>query len=219
MELAAKELMAKRAAEEIEKGNIINLGIGIPTMIANYITKDKQVMIHGENGLLGIGKDPVKGREDPHIINAGGLPCTLVKGSSYFDSAASFAMIRKGKIDITFLGALEVSEKGDLANWIVPGVLVPGMGGGMDLAQKTKKTVILMQHTNKQGKPKLKKECTLPITAKGCVDMVITELGVFKVDNDGLLLTEIFKEADIKDIVKKTEAKLTIAREVKVYGL
>ncbi|MFA9378613.1 MAG: 3-oxoacid CoA-transferase subunit B [Lachnotalea sp.] len=219
MGLATREIMAMRAAMEIQYRSIINLGIGIPTLVANYIPADKNVMIHGENGLLGIGADPEKGYEDPHIINAGGLPCTLVNGGSYFDSSISFAMIRSGMIDITFLGALEIAQNGDLANWIVPGKLVPGMGGGMELAQKAKKVIILTQHTNKKDESKIKKNCTLPITAKNCVNLIITDLGVMKIVDNRLILTEIFETTTIEEVAHKTEATLHIEETVKIIHL
>jgi acetate CoA/acetoacetate CoA-transferase beta subunit len=196
--------MAKRAAEEIKNGMIVNLGIGIPSLVPNYLSPKIQVMFQAENGILGMGPSPQIGEEDGNLCNAGGFPVTIGQGASYFDSALAFGMIRKGKIDITILGALEVSEKGDLANWIVPGKKVPGMGGAMELAQKAKKVIVLMNHTNKQGHPKIVCECSLPLTSSACVDLIITEMAVFRVTKEGLTLTELFTPYTIEDVMQKT---------------
>ncbi len=178
MGMAVKEMMAKRAAEEIENGNVVNLGFGIPQKVVNYIGSEKTVFFHAENGILGAGPAAKPGEEDPDIVDSGCVPITTVPGASYFDSADSFALVRSGKLDITVLGALEVAENGDLANWMIPGGLVPGMGGAMDLAKKAKKVIALTTHTDKKGNPKLKKECTLPLTAVDCVSLVITDIAV-----------------------------------------
>lgn len=205
-----RQRIARRAAQEIEDGMIVNLGIGIPTLVADYIPSDIFVQFHAENGILGTGPTPVKEEADPNLCNAGGYPVTLMKGASYFDSSIAFGMIRRGYLDITILGALEISEKGDLANWIVPGKRVPGMGGAMDLAQKSKKVIVLMNHTNKNGESKILKECTLPLTAKSCVDLIITEMAVIEVTEQGLLLKEVMEPYTVEDVIKYTDAPLTV---------
>jgi len=215
MALGIKEIMARRAAKEIEAGSIVNLGIGMPTLVADFIPEGKHVLLHGENGLLGIGPSPARGEEDPLISNAGGLPCTIGKDGSFFDSALSFALIRKGLIDLTILGTLEVSQNGDLANWIIPGKLVPGMGGGMELAQRSKKVLVLTRHVNKKGESKIRRECTLPLTARGCVNLIITDLAVMEVTTEGLLLKEIFPHSSLEEVMKKTEAELIVTEEYK----
>lgn len=202
--------IAKRAAQEIKDGMIVNLGIGIPTLVANHLMADLHVMFHAENGILGTGPSPEKGEEDPALCNAGGFPVTIVPGASYFDSAMAFGMIRRGYLDITILGALEVSEKGDLANWIVPGKRVPGMGGAMELAQKAKKVIVLMNHVNKQGESKILRECALPLTAKACVDLIITEMAVIEVTEEGLLLKEVMAPFSVEEVVAHTEAPLRV---------
>lgn len=206
----ARHRIAKRAAQEIEDGMTVNLGIGIPTLVADYVPQDIFVQFHAENGILGTGSTPKKENADPNLCNAGGYPVTVTKGASYFDSATAFGMIRRGYLDITILGALEVSEKGDLANWIVPGKRIPGMGGAMELAQKSKKVIVLMNHTNKQGKPKILTECTLPLTAKSCVDLIITEMAVIKVTQQGLKLIEVMEPYSVEDVIQHTEAPLKI---------
>ncbi|PMC34871.1 acyl CoA:acetate/3-ketoacid CoA transferase subunit beta [Bacillus sp. UMB0899] len=208
--------MAMRAAEEIREGMIVNLGIGIPSLVPNHLPKQLQVMFHAENGILGIGESPEKGMEDPTLCNAGGFPVTIVSGASYFDSATAFGMIRSGYLDITILGGLEVSQKGDLANWIVPGKRVPGIGGAVELAKKAKRVIVLMNHCNKKGESKIVKECTLPLTAKQCVDLIITEMGVLKVNEQGLLLTEVMAPYQIQDVISKTNAPLQISDSIKV---
>ena len=218
MGMAKRELMAKRAAKEIKHNSVVNLGIGIPTLVANYVGAKKNVWFHGENGLLGIGPAPNYGDQDPNNVNAGGIPCTNVKGSSYFDSCTSFGIIRAGLIDVTILGALEVSEKGDLANWIIPGKLVPGIGGGMELAQKAKKVIVVTTHTNKNGDSKIKKLCTLPITAPKCVDLIITDLAVMEIKNNRLELLEIFSHTTIEEVLKKTEAELFVPDNVVIIN-
>lgn len=206
--------IAKRAAAEIKNGMIVNLGIGIPSLIPNYVPSAVHVMFHAENGILGLGSSPPLGEEDENVCNAAGYPTTTVQGASYCDSATAFAMIRKGYVDMTILGALEVSEKGDLANWIVPGKRVPGMGGAMELAQKAKKVIVLMNHTSKTGEPKLVKTCSLPLTASGCVGLVITDRAVFKVEKDALLLTELMSPYTIEDILSSTEATVRLSDQL-----
>ncbi|MBK5442141.1 MULTISPECIES: 3-oxoacid CoA-transferase subunit B [unclassified Peribacillus] len=208
--------LAKRAAAEISNGMLVNLGIGIPSLVPNHLLNDHRVMFHAENGLVGMGSSPKKGKEDPHLCNAGGLPITIREGASYCDSTIAFGMIRRGRVDITILGALQVSELGDLANWNVPGKRVPGMGGAMELAAKAKKVIVLMEHTDKIGMSKLVKECTLPLTAKECVHMIITELGVFSVTPEGLLLTDLFENSSIEEIRNQTEASFTVSKNIHI---
>jgi len=210
MAVDVRNRIAKRAAKEIHDGLIVNLGIGIPTLVADHIPQDIHVLFHAENGVLGTGPSPEPGKEDPALCNAGGFPITTVMGASYFDSATAFGMIRKGYIDITILGALEVSEKGDLANWIVPGKRVPGMGGAMELAQKAKKVIVLMNHVNKQGESKILKACTLPLTARQSVDLIITDMAVMEVTEEGLVLKEVMAPYTVDDVIRNTEATLKI---------
>ena len=210
MAVDVRNRIAKRAAKEIHDGLIVNLGIGIPTLVADHIPQDMHVLFHAENGVLGTGPSPEPGKEDPALCNAGGFPITTVMGASYFDSATAFGMIRKGYIDITILGALEVSEKGDLANWIVPGKRVPGMGGAMELAQKAKKVIVLMNHVNKQGESKILKTCTLPLTARKSVDLIITDMAVMEVTEEGLVLKEVMAPYTVDDVIRNTEASLKI---------
>lgn len=205
-----KEEIARRAAKEIAAGQIINLGIGIPTLIPGFLPSDKPVMIHSENGILGMGARCQAGTEDRNLIDAGGNYVSLAKGASFFDSALSFALIRGGRLDLAFLGSLEVSETGDLANWIIPGKFSPGIGGGMELAQKARKLIVTMNHTDRKGRPKILRRCTLPLTAKGCVHTIITELAVVDVKDEGLVLREIAEGVKVEEVLEKTEAKLII---------
>lgn len=205
-----RRTMAKRAALEIYPGMTVNLGIGIPTLVADYIPPHYHVMFHGENGVLGIGPSPEPGKEDETLCNAGGFPVTVVPGASYFDSTLAFGMIRKGLIDLTILGALEVSEKGDLANWIVPGKRVPGMGGAIDLAQKSKKVIVLMNHTDGKGRSKILPQCNLPLTAPGCINMIITERAVMEIRKEGLYLVEVIPPFTLGEVIGATEASLMI---------
>jgi acetate CoA/acetoacetate CoA-transferase beta subunit len=207
--------LAKRAAEEIQNGMVVNLGIGIPSLVPNHLTNELKVMFHAENGITGMGPSPNNGEEDENLCNAGGFPATLNSGGSYCDSAVAFGMIRRGKIDITILGSLQVSQYGDLANWIVPGKKVPGMGGGMELAQKAERVIVLMNQCDKLGNSKIVKACTLPLTAKACVDLIITELAVFKVTEKGLLLTELFAPFDSEYVVDRTGCEFTISKIVR----
>ncbi len=203
--------IAKRAASEIKNGMVVNLGIGIPSLVPNHLAHEMNVIFHAENGITGMGPSPKAGEEDENLCNAGGFPVTVIEGASYCDSAISFGMIRRGKVDITILGSLEVSEQGDLANWIVPGKKVPGMGGAMELAQKAKKVIVLMNHVDKRGYPKIVKSCTLPLTSAKCVDLIITEMAVFQVTNDGLILNELFHPYSIDDIKLNTGAEFRIS--------
>ncbi len=208
--------IARRASEEIHNGMVVNLGIGIPSLVPNHLPKDMMVMFHAENGITGMGATPEKGKEDENLCNAGGFPVTLNKGGSYCDSAISFGMIRRGRVDITILGSLQVSQQGDLANWIVPGKKVPGMGGAMELAQKAKKVIVLMNHCDKAGNPKIVTNCTLPLTSSACVDMIITELAIFTVTTEGLRLTELFEPYDLREVINKTDCEFTISDNVRM---
>ncbi|WP_338469551.1 3-oxoacid CoA-transferase subunit B [Niallia sp. XMNu-256] len=210
-----RNTIAKRAAAEIQNGMVVNLGIGIPSLVPNFIKKDQLVMFHAENGIVGMGPSPVKGEEDENVCNAGGLPVTVIPGASYCDSSTAFGMIRRGLIDITILGGLQVSEKGDLANWIVPGKKIPGMGGAMELAQKAKKVIVLMNHTDKKGNSKIVKKCTLPLTSAGIVDLIMTELAVFQVNQKGLTLLEYFSNTSIEEIREKTACSFQLHHHIK----
>lgn len=215
MGVNVREAIAKRAAEEIKDGMVVNLGIGIPTLVANYIPSNINVMFHAENGVLGTGPAPLTGEEDANLCNAGGIPMTIVPGASYFDSTMAFGIIRRGLLDVTILGAFEVSEKGDLANWIVPGKIVSGMGGAVDLAQKAKKVIVLMNHTDKYGNSKIVRECSLPLTAGKCVDLIITDMAVIEVTKEGLQLIEVKEPYTVDEVIQATGAPLHVADYVK----
>ncbi len=209
-----KEMIAKRVAKELKDGDVVNLGIGLPTKVANYIPDDYDITFQSENGFLGLGPAPEKGQEDVDLINAGAQYVTIKSGASFFDSATSFGIIRGHHVDITVLGALQVDEEGNLANWIIPGVMLPGMGGAMDLVVGAKKVIIAMQHTNK-GKHKILKKCTLPYTALRVVDMIVTEMGVIEVTPSGLVLTEINSDYSIDQVMEATEATIMVSSKLK----
>lgn len=205
-----KHRIAQRAAREIEPGQIINLGIGIPTLIMDYLLPAQQVFVHAENGIWGMGPRAAAGHEDPDLIDAGAAYTTVVPGAAFFDTLMSFAIIRSGRIDLAFLGALEIAQNGDLANWIIPGKMTPGIGGGMELAQKARKVVVLTTHVAKSGQPKILKRCTLPLTAPGCVALIITDLAVIEVTARGLCLKELAVGVSVAEVIAKTEADLQI---------
>ena len=211
-----KEEQIKRVAKEVKPGYYVNLGIGMPTLVANYISPEMDVILQSENGLLGLGQFPKAGTEDADLINAGKQTVTALPGASYFSSADSFGMIRGGHIDLTILGAMEVSEEGDLANWMIPGKMVKGMGGAMDLVGGAKRVVVVMEHTSKEGKSKLLKKCSLPLTGMKCVNMVVTEFGVFEIQNGKLVLTERSEDVTVVDIRSKTEAEFLVSNSLTV---
>jgi len=206
--------IAKRIAKELQDGYYVNLGIGIPTLVANYVPEGIEVILQSENGLLGIGPFPYEEEVDADLINAGKQTVTTKKGSSFFDSAMSFGMIRSGRVDLTVLGAMEVADNGDIANWKIPGKMVKGMGGAMDLVASAKNIIVAMQHVNKAGESKLLSKCSLPITGLGCVKRVVTELGVFEITEQGFLLLEYAPGVTIDYIKSKTEGRLVISDNV-----
>ncbi|MDD4142682.1 MAG: 3-oxoacid CoA-transferase subunit B [Bacteroidales bacterium] len=213
-----RETIARRAALELHDGDVVNLGIGLPTLIPNYLPEGVKVVLQTENGAMGLGAAPAPGEENKDLINAGGGYITLTPDASSFDSATSFGIIRGGHVDVTFLGAFQVDEKGNLANWIIPGRLTPGMGGAMDLIVGAKKVILAMEHTQK-GSPKILKECSLPLTAAGQVNMIITEMGVMEITPKGIVLSEINPEFTVEQVQAATEATLIIAKDLKPMQL
>jgi len=209
-----KNQIARRIAREVRDGYYVNLGIGIPTLVANYIPSGMQVVLQSENGLLGMGPFPLEGEEDPDLINAGKQTITTVPGSAFFDSAMSFGMIRAGKVDLTVLGAMEVSERGDIANWKIPGKMVKGMGGAMDLVASARNIIVAMMHTNPKGESKLLTACTLPLTGKGCVKKIVSDLAVLDVTEEGFVLLERAPGVSVEEIKSKTAGKLIVKEDV-----
>lgn len=209
-----KEQIARRIAKELKDGYYVNLGIGIPTLVANYIPEGINVVLQSENGLLGMGPFPLDGEEDPDLINAGKQTITTVPGSSFFDSAMSFGMIRAGKVDLTVLGAMEVSETGDIANWKIPGKMVKGMGGAMDLVASAKNIIVAMMHTNPKGESKLLPQCTLPLTGVKCVKKIVTDLSVIEITSEGFYLLERAPGISVEEIKTKTSGKLIVKGEI-----
>lgn len=213
-----REVIAKRVAMELKDGDVVNLGIGLPTLVPNYLPAGVQVILQSENGLIGMGPTPESGQEDPDLINAGGGAITAVPGAASFDSATSFAIIRGGHVDVSILGALQVDEQGDLANWMIPGKKTPGMGGAMDLLMGTRKVILAMEHTAK-GNPKILKKCTLPLTAKGQVNLIVTEMGVMEITDKGIVLKELHPEFTVEDIQAATEARLIVSPDIRPMAL
>jgi len=208
-----QEYIAKRVAKELNDGNVVNLGIGLPTLVANFVPEGKTIIFQSENGFVGLGPTPEEGKADPFITNAGGKPVTILPGGAFFDSSTSFGIIRGGHVDLTVLGALQVDEMGNIANYMIPGKMVPGMGGAMDLISGARKVIVAMEHTSK-GEPKILKECTLPLTAKGEVDLIITEMAVIEVTPVGLLLKEINPEFTVEEVQAATVPTLIVSEHL-----
>lgn len=215
MAMDKRAQIGARIAKELKDGDYVNLGIGLPTETANHIPPGIRVVFQSENGIMGVGPAPANGEEDQDMINAGGGFITALPGASYFDSATSFGIIRGGHIDLTVLGALQVDQEGNLANWMIPGKLIPGMGGAMDLVTGAKKVIVAMEHCDKQGNPKILRKCTLPLTAKGRVSLIVTDMAVLEMTPQGLVLQEVSEGYTVQDVVKATEADLIIPDHLK----
>jgi len=212
--LDVKTIIARRVAFELKNGDVVNLGIGLPTLVANYLLQEISVILHSENGFVGLG--PIEGSINPNLVNAGGQPVGFIPGAAMFDSAMSFALIRGGHVDVTVLGGLQVDGVGNLANWMVPGKMVPGMGGAMDLVIGAKKVIVAMEHCAKDGSAKMLNKCTLPLTGKAVVTMIVTELGVFTIGRDGFILEEIAEGVSIEALRSKTEATFSVSSDIKL---
>jgi|SRR5471030_3322283 len=213
-----RQRIARRVAQELSRGDLVNLGIGLPTSVANYVAEDLGVIFQSENGLVGLGPMPAEDNADPDLTNAGGQPVTVIPGAAFFDSSLSFAIIRGGHVDVTVLGALEVDREGNLANWIIPGKMVPGMGGAMDLVNGAKRVIIAMEHCDKHGQAKILERCQLPLTAVGQVNLIVTEKAVIEVNN-GLVLKEIAIDTSLAEVLSQTATELRIADDLTTFGI